>query len=540
MSTDSTSVSDLVGLLLKEGQRRLLTVASIFAAVALLVLIIGLTKTKKYAALTVIVQESNSLIKPLTDEHAGGASNSPDQLVMTVQTLENKKILREILVFGGWVQPPPAKQPDPVQEERLLTSLKARIKVDSPAAGLIRIAYVDSDPERTYKIANKLAEIYIRETEAGNERESKEAFAFLDQQVKEYGDKLAEYHAQVLAHYQGTDDPTDPKPGPDPDPTPPGPDKPPTPPPVRPSGGGLSADELAALRAEESFLEEQIKSKPGEKSSIALRQKEDQLRQRQGQLQGDVDRLLSQYTEDHPDVRRVRRELKTVTADLSATEAQRKAAEKEEATTAALDDDVARVARERLVLVRKKIAQATGTRPRPTPGADPRPTPGGVPSPQEDPEMRGIGRDTTLSELLRRYEATRELYQDLLKRRERARVAMELDAQQRGTTIHIAEPAERPTVAMGLRLIHFSIIGLFLACIAPLGLLFALVRLDQRVRSPNQIEALARVPLLVSISFAPARRDRSRQRLRAALAALMVVGVFVAYAAAYFIKTRSS
>ena len=47
-------------------------------------------------------------------------------------------------------------------------------------------------------MTNKLAEIYIRESDEAQTRESREAFEFIDKQVKEYGEKLATYHQQVL------------------------------------------------------------------------------------------------------------------------------------------------------------------------------------------------------------------------------------------------------------------------------------------------------------------------------------------------------
>ena len=77
---------------------------------------------------------------------------------------------------------------------------------------------------------------------------------------------------------------------------------------------------------------------------------------------------------------------------------------------------------------------------------------------------------------------------------------------------------------------HLTIIGLILAMLVPLGFLFAhRASSISRVRTPQQIERL--VPLLVSITYAPSHREKSRLRSRDLLAALLVGGVFVVYLA---------
>jgi hypothetical protein len=149
-----------------------------------------------------------------------------------------------------------------------------------------------------------------------------------------------------------------------------------------------------------------------------------------------------------------------------------------------------------------------------------------------------VGQDSTLSELVRRYEATRQVYQDLLVRRENARVTMELEAEKSGGAVRVYEPPEVPLIATGLRLMHFAMIGFVLAALVPLGLLFALVRLDPRVRSPAQLERTAGIPLLVGIPYAPSVRERARQRRRTLLAAGMIAGVFAAYAVFFVVKVK--
>jgi hypothetical protein len=86
---------------------------------------------------------------------------------------------------------------------------------------------------------------------------------------------------------------------------------------------------------------------------------------------------------------------------------------------------------------------------------------------------------------------------------------------------------------------QIAIIGLVLALLIPIGLLVAIVKLDRRVRSPQQIERLAHVPLLVSIPY-----ERGRYGLLTHGSNFKVVvivgGVFLVYGATLVIKMMST
>ena len=316
---------------------------------------------------------------------------------------------------------------------------------------------------RAFTIANKIAEIYMREGTAGKERESREAFDFIDKQVKEYGEKLSDSHEKVLAYYRHESD----------GPATPAPSVPGHP---RPK---INPEELAALKAEETTLAAQLAHKPATSPRADSRQSEDQYRARTIQLQADLDRLLTTFTEMHPDVKRVRRELATAKAELHRAEQARVDRDTVAESAAAQDDEVYRAARDQLEKVRTKIAALEGVVRRRPPGAARVP----VSEAKIDPELHGVGQDATLSELVQRYQSTSEIYRDLLKRRDNASLSMVLDAEHRGLSMRLQEAAELPVNASSLRLLHLSMIGLILATLAPLGFLFALVRLDQRVRT---------------------------------------------------------
>jgi uncharacterized protein involved in exopolysaccharide biosynthesis len=543
----TNNVTELLPVLLREGKRRLVLLTTIFSVVAVIGLGVGLALPKKYDASTLLVAEP-SAVKPLVDRTGAGNGNMAEQLGLVTQVVMSRKIMREVLAFGGWLDP----QPDPREQEKRLLQLRSRVKIEAKDE-LIRISYQDSDPERTFKVANKLSEIYIRECTETKERESKEAFEFLDKQVRDYEGQLTEAHEKVLAYYRGGAA----LPAAASTSAAPIVSAPPPPPPApvavapRPASS-ISADELAQLRAEETTLLAQLgqltKKAPPPAQADPQAGDAQAARARVNQVQSQLDQLLATRTEDHPDVKRVRGELAAAQAALARAEQAKKDRDEASAKASAFDDDVASATRRRLEDVQRKIAATTGT-PAPSPRAAapaPRPialAPGAppiLPPGTPDPELRGVGKDVTLSELLRRYESIRDVYQDLLKRRETARVAMELETQHRGFTVRVQDPAEMPVGASGLRIMHLALIGLVVAVLVPFGILFALVRFDSRVKSAQQIPRIAKVPLLVSIGYAPPPTYADVERKRKIVALALIAGVFAVYVAAFVIKSKLS
>jgi uncharacterized protein involved in exopolysaccharide biosynthesis len=519
----------MLGLMVREGKRRLLPLTVVFTVVALVVLGIGLVMPKKWDAQMLIIVDSDDVMKPLMEGRAPMAKPQT-QMALVTQVVLGRKALRQLALDSGLM----ATHTSPQDEEKILAAFRNRIKIDSKTDEIVRISYNDSDAQRAARITNLIGKTFIDQSAQMKASESKEAFTFIDNRVKEYGQKLTDAHKKLLDYYRGESTGRAPGKSTEPAAAPGTPATAAAPSPPRPSGPAgsrLSRDELASLRVEAATLESQL----GKKSQAAIIQdtkNEEQARLRVTQTQAELDRLLATFTDEHPDVRKARRDLAVAQAELKRTEEARLEVEKARAQTARLDDEVAQAARARLEIVQAKIAAATGRRPRSTLLASRAVS---IEDVDKDPEMRGVGQDTTQSELFRVYDSTREVYQDLLKRRENARVSMDLDAEHRGFTMRVQEEAEVPATASSLRLMHIAIIGLVLAVLLPIGLLFAIVKFDKRVRLPAQIERLAHVPLLVSIPYASGRY-RSGTSGRSLKVALLVGGVFVIYGTTFLIK----
>jgi len=102
--------------------------------------------------------------------------------------------------------------------------------------------------------------------------------------------------------------------------------------------------------------------------------------------------------------------------------------------------------------------------------------------------QRVAANQAELSDLTRDSKVIREVYEEMLQRKESARVSMTLDIEGQGVSYRIQEPAAFPLKPSGLHFLHFALLGPVLALVFPLGLLLLYVILDPRLRSARALQ----------------------------------------------------
>ena len=141
-----------------------------------------------------------------------------------------------------------------------------------------------------------------------------------------------------------------------------------------------------------------------------------------------------------------------------------------------------------------------------------------------------------LAELTRDYEVNRYIYQDLLRRRENARVSMDLDKEKRGLTMRVQDPATLPLRPTGLSLMHFVLAGLFAALAIPVALLFLLAKFDPRIRSRKQLQDAVEVPVLASIPAYRTSLARRHEMVQMMTAGAVLTTVVLVYLIVYGVR----
>jgi predicted transcriptional regulator len=134
-----------------------------------------------------------------------------------------------------------------------------------------------------------------------------------------------------------------------------------------------------------------------------------------------------------------------------------------------------------------------------------------------------------LAELTRDYEVNRDIYQQLLKRRENARVSMSLDQEEQGLNLRIQERAVVPVQPSGPRFLHFAAISLVLGILVPVGLIYLKVMYDPRICFKSTISEKLSLPVLAVIPHLSTLREARWKAWDGRLLGLLVLlylGIF--------------
>mgnify|MGYP001501806256 FL=1 len=130
--------------------------------------------------------------------------------------------------------------------------------------------------------------------------------------------------------------------------------------------------------------------------------------------------------------------------------------------------------------------------------------------------------------LTRDHEVNRTIYQDLLRRRENARVSMNLNTEHQGFNLRVVEPAYPSHQPSGPRLVHFAAGGVALAAVLPLGLLFGVLLVDPRVRTGSELTNQLGLPLLATVPHLDKPREAAAERRGLVLSVAIVLATVVA------------
>ncbi|UPG92058.1 hypothetical protein L2Y96_09925 [Luteibacter aegosomaticola] len=500
MSGELVPFTGMLPALVGEARRRRLSMGMVFAVIALIALVAGMMWPKKYEASVTILAQDSSIITPLM-EGAASATGTKNRAGIARDVIFSQSVLDKVLKTGGWA----ATNPTPIERDKLIEGIKARTKIVNTRDNLITISYFDSDPHRAFEVTRAFGQLFISESLASKQQESRDAYEFINSQVEAYRTKLTDAEDKLKAYRDANAD-------------------------ARPGSETDTNSRISQLRtqiesnrmdymqkvSQASALNSQIS---GESEVNAVQTVGGVYQTQLADLQGQLDKLLLNYTDDYPDVIRLRHQIEDVRRQMASADATRAAG-----GAAPVDHTVAMnpVYQQMRIQLAQTRADAAASAARV--GASE-----SMLQAELERSKRIANSENVVAELTRDYTVNRDVYQDLLKRRENARVSMNLDAEQRGLTFLVQNPAVLPLVPSGLRFMHFGLAGLALAFAVPLGLLFAVVRFDPRVRSIAQLERATGFAVLATVPFYPTPRDRRRSHLHNMMLAMIVLGVGMVY-----------
>src|SRR5438309_4837696 len=410
----------IVKALMNESFHSRRLVVATFVIVNVVMLTAGLLWPKSYMGSTSIIVDEKSIMEPLM-KGAAVATETADRNRNAREVILGRRNMGQVLERAGWL----ADHPTELEQEALIEHIKARTTITPVGRDVIKIEYRDSDQERTLFVTKTFADLFLQEMIAQKESETRSAFDFIDKQAREYQQKLTVAEEQLRQLRSSN---LDSRPG---------------------SDTELSARlialntrienttmELREAEMKHASLERQVN---GEAEVTVLATREGQFRARIAELQAKLDTLRLTFLDTHPDIVQLKYQIQDLRAEANAQRERRdkfKPSARIETDETVVNNPVYQQLRRDLSqsqltmdALKARIAEARRLL-------------------QEEVD-RGKGLhsgDARLVELTRDHQINREIYQDLLYRRERARVSMNMDSDRQGSNFKILEPARsRPS-----------------------------------------------------------------------------------------------
>ncbi len=495
-----TPLLQLLKACLRELQLHKVSVVMCFAIVSLAVLFIGLNLPKTYTSSALLYANQDNIIEPLLQDKA--AITQVDHAKDAKDQIHSRRILEPVAHEAGLID----EESSPKRVASVIGGLSAAIELENSGDNYISLSYSSPSPEKSFNVASALVERFIDFSAESQRQESKEAFLFIDGQVKSYKSQLLNAEKNLkqfrASNRDGTQESVDREI-----------DR------LRDKIQQMKLD-LDELQTRKEFLTGQVRD---EGQYVAQRYNNDENRERLSGARSKLDGLLLSYTETHPDVVHLREQIKDLNTAISSSKVKNM-------SSLGRSSDGQKAADPLYDQLRGKLADATveiRTLEKRLSAYE------RLLGEQYERAKRVAERQAELSELSRDYSVTKNIYEDMLERKEKARLSMTLDLEGRGVSYKVQEPPIYPTLPKGLRFTHFAMAGPVLGIAIPLGLIFLFIQLDPRIRMSHLLEESLPVPLIgVVPHLIPPMRKRlfSKDIIMLSLVVLAVISIYAAVA----------
>lgn len=463
---DKVYLKDLIWALKSELIRFRVWAVVAFVIISFSLLALGVARPKTYTSSAMLYADMTNIIEPLLKGNA------------EVTKIDRSEQAREVIYTRGIIETAAKerglikKDTSPEQQDKIIKGIRSGLSVlPEKNNNYFRLSYSSNDPDRTFEMLNTIINVFIQDTEKKKRDESSTAYNFIDAQVQSYKhqlelaeEKLKEFNSQNV------------------------------------DGNGDSvANRINSLRADIETLKINIEES---QSRIATLEQQlgsegqyqhakgqlDDMRQRRQAMQAQLENLLLTYQDDYPDVVSIKTQIAELDSSMKKVQAAGDVYAGAEKVINPLYEDIRKqlaLAQVDLKAQKRKMETLVALREQ-----------------EKSRAEKVASNQAEFSELTRDYNVTKNVYEQMLQKKEAARLSMTLDIEGQGVSYRIQEPAAFPIKPTGLAFIYFAIMAPFVGVILPIGLLIAFVILDPHIRSarllqkqlPKELELLGSIP----------------------------------------------
>ena len=479
------------------------TLVMIFAITALAFLALAFIWKKSYVSYAQIYVDDQRPVKSLLETDTGANS---DQANLAKEELFNSAIMDQILDEAGFAD----ASTSAAERERLINDIQGDTEVYNINNQLIEILFEHHDPEVAFKTTSLYADLFLDKAMRQSTLETTDNFELIIDQVETLRAKLEDSEAKIQrfkSQYPGL-------------------------------GATVEGNvETRVIELQRELEQTQLQAAQAERRSRVLQREVDsessslardavvsQFQNRIYQLQGQIENLQLSYTDDYPDIVRLKQQLRdtesqarqaaTGTISGSAGSGSNvvnpvfQQLRSDLALTKANTESLRSRSAQLQVMLNKEIERSSAT--------------------------SKVEREYT--DLVRDYERIRNQYNVLAQAQDDARIAMVVSKDKQGVLYRIAEPANFPQNPHGLRFIHIAVGGLLLSLLLPFLYLVVFLKVDPRIRTQSSITEVLELPLLTTVPHMERARERKSWLGSTAGVVTVVASVFVVYVVVALIK----
>ncbi len=508
------TLDEMLPLLSREANARSGTLLSIFIAISLLFLAAGFLWQKKYTSFVQLYVDDSNIVAPILGTNT---TVNRDKANVAKEELFALDILDTVLDTVGFTD----ESTTPAEREDLREDLVDATNVFNRNNQLLEIDFWHEDPAIAFQTTSLFAELFLQKTMDSSAEETSEAFEFITSQVATYRDKLEDAESRLesfRSQHPGMSATTE---------------------------GNVNArivelqrdlEQTSLLFAQADQRRRTLQAELSNESSTIARDFEiGQTRDQIARLQAEIDVLSLSYTDDYPDIVRLRQQIEDV-----KRQAQQRS---EQALSQGAGQSVFNVGGNSFTgssnlspvyqQLRSDLARTSAE-------ADAQQSRMRQLRVLLDNEIERSAKSSQvereLSQLTRDYEINKKFYEDLLSQQENARLTMTLGAEKQGVLYRVHQPANFPARPNGIRFLHIVLAGVFMATVLPFVYLFLFLKVDPRIRTASAVTDVLKLPLLTTVPHMSLPNEKVRFFSRPSVIMATVAFVCSLYVVVYIIK----